>query len=113
MVRYLDLQSFIVRARVLKLYRQALRTARRAPTNARGQSATYVLLFLLSTLLFYDKLATAEESMIPADELRQTMREEIEKNRYCDDKQKIRFLISEGLQRLKGLDEMLDMMGHS
>ncbi|THU65701.1 hypothetical protein C4D60_Mb05t06420 [Musa balbisiana] len=82
MVRYLDLQSFIVRARVLKLYRQALRTARRAPTNAR-------------------------------DELRQTMREEIEKNRYCDDKQKIRFLISEGLQRLKGLDEMLDMMGHS
>ncbi|CAL9092812.1 unnamed protein product [Musa textilis] len=82
MVRYLDLQSFIVRARVLKLYRQALRTARRAPTHAR-------------------------------DELRQTMRQEIEKNRFCDDKQKIRFLISEGLQRLKGLDEMLDMMGHS
>ncbi|RWV89241.1 hypothetical protein BHE74_00033754, partial [Ensete ventricosum] len=76
MVRYLDLQSFVVRARVLKLYRQALRTARRAPTHARGQS-------------------------------------EIEKNRYCDDKQKIRFLISEGLQRLKGLDEMLDMMGNS
>ncbi|CAL9176086.1 unnamed protein product [Musa hybrid cultivar] len=82
MVRYLDLQSFIVRARVLKLYRQALRTARRAPTHAR-------------------------------DELRQTMRQEIEKNRYCDDKQKIRFLISEGLQRLKGLDETLDMTGHS
>ena len=47
------------------------------------------------------------------DELRQTVRAEIEKNRHCDDKQKIRFLISEGLQRLKGLDEMLDMTGNS
>lgn len=82
MVHFLDLQDFITRARVLKLYRQALRTARRAPINAR-------------------------------DELRQTIRQEMEKNRNCEDKQKIRFLISEGLQRLKGLDEMLDMMGHS
>ena len=32
----LDLQDFIVRAQVLKLYRQALRTARRAPGHARG-----------------------------------------------------------------------------
>jgi hypothetical protein len=47
------------------------------------------------------------------DELRQTVRLEIEKNRHCDDKAKIRFLISEGLQRLKGLDEMLDMTGRS
>uniref|UniRef100_A0A0E0NIY8 Complex 1 LYR protein domain-containing protein n=1 Tax=Oryza rufipogon TaxID=4529 RepID=A0A0E0NIY8_ORYRU len=47
------------------------------------------------------------------DELRQTVRAEIEKNRRCDDKQKIKFLISEGLQRLKGLDEMLDMTGNS
>lgn len=46
------------------------------------------------------------------DELRQTVRAEIEKNRHCDDKQKIRFLLSEGLQRLKGLDEMLDMTGN-
>jgi hypothetical protein len=47
------------------------------------------------------------------DELRKTVRAEIEKNRHCDDKAKIRFLISEGLQRLKGLDEMLDMTGRS
>ncbi|WOL05958.1 hypothetical protein Cni_G14689 [Canna indica] len=54
-----------------------------------------------------------EELMIPADELRQTIRQEIEKNRDCDEKQKIRFLLSEGMQKLKGLDEMLDMMGHN
>lgn len=40
------------------------------------------------------------------------MRQEIEKNRHCDDKQKVRFLLSEGLQRLKELDEMLDMQCH-
>lgn len=45
-------------------------------------------------------------------ELRQTIRQEMEKNRNCNDKQRIRFLISEGLERLKGLDEMLDMQGH-
>jgi hypothetical protein len=44
-------------------------------------------------------------------ELRQTIRQEIENDRNCNDKQKIRFLISEGLERLKGLDEMLDMQG--
>lgn len=49
--------------------------------------------------------------MIRAAELRQAMRNEIEKNKHCNDKQKIRFFISEGLQRLKGLDEMLDMTG--
>ncbi|KAL4186609.1 hypothetical protein AMTRI_Chr09g14940 [Amborella trichopoda] len=81
MVLPLDLQAFIVRARVLKLYRSALRSARRAPAHARA-------------------------------ELDQTMRQEIEKNRHCNDKQKVRFLISEGLQRLKELNEMLDMQGH-
>ncbi|XP_062163463.1 uncharacterized protein LOC133870373 isoform X2 [Alnus glutinosa] len=79
MVLSFDLQGFILRARVLKLYRQALRTAGRAPAHAR--------------------------------ELRQTIRREMENNRNCNDKQKIRFLISEGLERLKGLDEMLDMQG--
>ncbi|KAF6139050.1 hypothetical protein GIB67_010776 [Kingdonia uniflora] len=81
MVLAFDLQTFILRARVLKLYRQALRVAHLAPTNVRG-------------------------------ELRQTIRQEIEKNQNCDDKQKIRFLISEGLERVKTLDEMLDMQGH-
>ncbi|XP_020276093.1 uncharacterized protein LOC109850492 isoform X1 [Asparagus officinalis] len=79
--RPLQDKAFIARARVLKLYRQALRTARRAPIHAR-------------------------------DELRNTTRQEIEKNRHCDDKQKVRFLVSEGYQRLKELDEMLDMQGH-
>lgn len=32
-----DLQDFIIRARVLKLYRHALRTANRAPAHARGE----------------------------------------------------------------------------
>ncbi|KAH7663308.1 Complex 1 LYR protein [Dioscorea alata] len=82
MVGSLELHAFITRSRVLKLYRQALRIARRAPSQSR-------------------------------DELRQMMRQEVEKNRHCNDKQKIRFLISDGLQRIKDLDEMLDMQGHS
>ncbi|KAF7817671.1 LYR motif-containing protein 2-like [Senna tora] len=77
----MDLQDFILRARVLKLYRQALRTARRAPTSTKA-------------------------------ELRQTIRQEVENNRNCKDKPRIRYLISEGLDRLKRLDEMLDMQGH-
>ncbi|XP_059636898.1 uncharacterized protein LOC132279000 [Cornus florida] len=81
MVLPLDLQEFILRARVLKLYRQALRTARRAPGHARV-------------------------------ELKQQIRQEMETNRNCTDKQRIRFLVSEGLERLKGLSEMLDMQGH-
>ncbi|KAL5557803.1 hypothetical protein UlMin_034014 [Ulmus minor] len=76
-----DLRDFLVRARVLKLYRQALRTAQKAPVHAR-------------------------------DELRQTIRQEMESNRDCNDRQRIRYLISDGLERLKRLDEMLDMQGH-
>ncbi|KAJ4871649.1 HXXXD-type acyl-transferase family protein [Raphanus sativus] len=58
MVNALDLQSFILRARVLKLYRQALKIAHRAPPQARG-------------------------------ELKQSIRQEMEKNSECKDKQKI------------------------
>ncbi|KAG6591251.1 LYR motif-containing protein 2, partial [Cucurbita argyrosperma subsp. sororia] len=82
MVLALDLQEFILRARVLKLYRQALRTTRKAPVHAR-------------------------------EELRHTIRQEMENNRSCSDRQKVRFLLSEGMERLKRLDEMLDMQGHS
>ncbi|CAA6656028.1 unnamed protein product [Spirodela intermedia] len=42
-------------------------------------------------------------------ELRNSIREEMERNRHADGAQKIRFLISEGNQRLKGLKEMLEM----
>ncbi|CAN1123194.1 LYR motif-containing protein 2 [Linum perenne] len=76
----LDLQGFIVRARVLKLYRKALRVVRRAPDQSR-------------------------------DELKQTVRQEMENNRNCNDRQRIRFLMSDGLERLKRLDELLDMQG--
>ncbi|KAG4379474.1 hypothetical protein AAZX31_17G247400 [Glycine max] len=77
----MDLQDFLIRARVLRLYRQALRIAGRAPSSAKA-------------------------------ELRQTIRQEMENNRNCNDKQRIRFLISEGLDKLKRLDEMLDMQGY-
>ncbi|PQQ17672.1 uncharacterized protein Pyn_14678 [Prunus yedoensis var. nudiflora] len=76
-----QLVDFLLRARVLKLYRQALRITRRAPVDARG-------------------------------ELRSTIRQELENNRHCNDRQRIRFFLSEGLERLKRLDEMLDMQGH-
>lgn len=46
-------------------------------------------------------------------ELRQTIRQEMENNRNCNDRRRVRFLISEGLERLKGLNEMFDMQGHS
>jgi hypothetical protein len=36
MARFMDLRAFILRARVLKLYSQALRIIRRAPEHARG-----------------------------------------------------------------------------
>ncbi|PIN01527.1 hypothetical protein CDL12_25963 [Handroanthus impetiginosus] len=81
MVLSLDLQDFLLRARVLKLYRQALRISRRAPGDSR-------------------------------DELRRIVRQEMENNRTCNDRQRIRFLISDGLERLKRLDETLDMQGH-
>lgn len=45
-------------------------------------------------------------------ELKQSIRQEMEKNSGCNDKQKIRYLISEGLEKVKRLDEMLDMQGH-
>eukprot|EP00257_Ricinus_communis_P022249 XP_015581923.1 uncharacterized protein LOC8268534 isoform X1 [Ricinus communis] len=80
MVLSFNLQDFILRACVFKLYRQALRIAQRAPSHARV-------------------------------ELKQTIRQEMENNRNCKDKQRIRFLISEGRERLKHLDEMLDMQG--
>ncbi|KAK8572599.1 hypothetical protein V6N12_028651 [Hibiscus sabdariffa] len=71
-------KGFLLRARVLKLYRQALRTAGKAPHDSRA-------------------------------ELKQVIRHEMESNRACNDKQKIRFLISEGTERLKGLAEMLGL----
>ncbi|KAL8514825.1 hypothetical protein ACS0TY_013787 [Phlomoides rotata] len=46
-----------------------------------------------------------------ADELREMIRQEMENKRGCEDKQRIKFLISDGIERLKRLDETLDMQG--
>lgn len=105
-----DLREFILRARVLKLYRQGLRTARKAPVDGRGKA-------LFNGILWWLCVVVVEISWIGfddtgTDELRHMMREEMEKNRKCNDRQKIRFLLSEGIERLKQLDEMLDMQGH-
>lgn len=45
MVLPFDLQDFIVRGRVLKLYRKALRTANRAPPHARGEEIFDLFIF--------------------------------------------------------------------
>ncbi|CAB4265512.1 unnamed protein product [Prunus armeniaca] len=94
----LDLQDFLLRARVLKLYRQALRITRRAPVDARGSMCSFEILM--------------ETQLMFTGELRSTIRQELENNRHCNDRQRIRFFLSEGLERLKRLDEMLDMQGH-
>ncbi|PWA86579.1 hypothetical protein CTI12_AA139780 [Artemisia annua] len=39
----------------------------------------------------------------PLRELMQTIRQEMENNRDCNDRQRIRYLISEGMERLKNL----------
>ncbi|WMV33282.1 hypothetical protein MTR67_026667 [Solanum verrucosum] len=94
----LSLEDFLVRARVLKLYRHALRISRRAPPHARGEAYTW-------------KSEPISCCLIRAD-LRQIIRQEMENNRNCNDKQRIRFLISDGIERVKRLDETLDMQGH-
>ncbi|KAF9600422.1 hypothetical protein IFM89_009337 [Coptis chinensis] len=105
MVHSLDLQAFILRSRVLKFYRQALRISGRAPTHSRGEmNKDSFVIFICLTLYKLERVSSGE--------LRQEIRQEMEKNRECNDKQRIRFLISEGMERLKALDEMLDMQGH-
>ena len=51
MAQFMDLRAFILRARVLKFYRQALRMTRRAPAHARGLSC--LNLALLSAVWCY------------------------------------------------------------
>ena len=59
----MDLQDFLLRARVLKLYRQALRIAGRSPTSARGEYSCLVPFFLLSksSLLWHYTLSFVVE----------------------------------------------------
>lgn len=60
---------------------------------------------------FFIKIVVKCISFICSDEVRQIIRQEVENNRSCKDKQRIRFLISDGVERLKRLDETLDMQG--
>ena len=53
MVLLLDLQDFLLRARVLKLYRQALRVAGRAPEHAKGKISSPLKIFLLDFCRVY------------------------------------------------------------
>ncbi|PWA81758.1 hypothetical protein CTI12_AA183840 [Artemisia annua] len=125
-----DNLTFILRARVLKLYRQALRVAKRAPAPSKGSDvilldlrgeSVMVVSFDLQTFilrarvlkLYRQSLRVAKRAPAPSKgELVQTIRQEMENNRDCNDSQRIRYLISEGMERLKNLDEMLDMQGH-
>ncbi|KAL5551283.1 hypothetical protein UlMin_001459 [Ulmus minor] len=55
-------------------------------------------------------IRTAQKALVHAFcELRQTTIQEMENNQDCNDKQRIQYLISEGLERLKRLDEMLEI----
>jgi hypothetical protein len=47
-----------------------------------------------------------------AGDLRQTIRSEFEQHRFEKSQQTIRFLISDGLQKLKQLNTMLGIQGH-
>lgn len=77
----LDLRAFLLRGHCLRLYRAALRSARRAPAYSR-------------------------------EDLKRTIREEFEQHRFERNSQTIRFLLSDGLQRLKQLNTMLGIQGH-
>lgn len=77
----LDLRAFLLRGHSLRLFRAALRSARRAPAYSR-------------------------------EDLERTIREEFELHRLEGNAQTIRFLLSDGLQRLKQLDTMLGIQGH-
>lgn len=47
-----------------------------------------------------------------AEDLEKTIREEFEQHRFEGNAQTIRFLLSDGLQRLKQLNTMLGIQGH-
>lgn len=47
----MDLQDFLIRARVFKLYRQALRVAGRAPPPARGKLPHFISIFLVRIMI--------------------------------------------------------------
>ncbi|GAB2259495.1 hypothetical protein Droror1_Dr00010350 [Drosera rotundifolia] len=67
---------------------------------------TFVMSHVLAGVLPRQQFAIVQ------NELRRTVTQVMEKNREFSDKHRIRFLLSEGLERVKELDEILDMQGH-
>uniref|UniRef100_A0A803LIT7 Complex 1 LYR protein domain-containing protein n=1 Tax=Chenopodium quinoa TaxID=63459 RepID=A0A803LIT7_CHEQI len=123
----LDLQAFILRARSRELLQIPLLVIAVAcyispwlPKAGKIIHSGYFMVLIfggschLTSNLVPFLVKVLKEIMVVlaiAVELQQTIRQEIEKNRDCQDKQKIRFLLSEGKERVKRLDEMLDMQG--
>lgn len=60
-----------------------------------------------------EKSWSSENVCFETDELRHAIRQEMENNRGCNERQKVLFLLSEGKERVKRLDETLDMQGNS
>ncbi|KAK4803683.1 hypothetical protein SAY86_003500 [Trapa natans] len=96
MVPSLCLQDFLVRARVLKLYRRSLRIARRAPDHARG----------LLVLRRKHYISPVKVSSPRSGRTRRSRRTKTAETCRAE-----MLLISDGLERVKNLDEMLDIQG--
>lgn len=95
-----SLRFFIYRSQTLSLYRKFLREIRQGPESARGKKPINSHQFAVKTdaELFLCRC--------PA-ELKQEVRRGFESQKSVKDLQAIKFLLSEGKQRLKQLSEML------
>ena len=92
-----DLSHFILRAQALALYRQALRSVRRAPPDARGGSGAR-------------HSSAAVALTLPADELRAAVRSATNGARKADTTAQVKFLLAEGKLQLRKLNEMLGLL---
>jgi hypothetical protein len=121
----MDLRGFILRARALQLYRDALRTVRRAPSHTHGAHAALhapaqrrcALLWELRTpvravcerALTQHVCARAALCATAAGELRSAVRQAMDAGRDARGSDQIKFYLSEGKQRLKELTDMLGL----
>jgi len=95
-----DLSHFVLRAQALALYRQALRSVRRAPPDARGASGAR-------------GGSAAVALTLPADELRAAVRSATDGARKADTTAQVKFLLAEGKLQLRKLNEMLGLLSSS